>query len=201
MKKALIGAGGFADEIKAQMNEFDMICFVDDFYYKKNNKNILPLSEFNPTEYEVLVAVGDSFLRKDLIGRLPKETKYFTFIHKSVQILGNDIEIGEGSIICAGTIITTNCVLGNHVHLNLQTTIGHDCRIGDYFTTAPGVKISGNNEIGECVYIGTNASTKQKLKISDNVVVGMNAAVVKDIFESGTYVGVPAKKINKIIKK
>lgn len=201
MKKALIGAGGFADEIKAQMNEFDMICFVDDFYYKKNNKNILPLSEFNPTEYEVLVAVGDSFLRKDLIGRLPKETKYFSFIHKSVQILGNDIEIGEGSIICAGTIITTNCVLGNHVHLNLQTTIGHDCRIGNYFTTAPGVKISGNNEIGECVYIGTNASTKQKLKISDNVVVGMNAAVVKDIFESGTYVGVPAKKINKIIKK
>lgn len=201
MKKALIGAGGFADEIKAQMNEFDMICFVDDFYYKENNKNILPLSEFNPTEYEVLVAVGDSFLRKDLIGRLPKETKYFTFIHKSAQILGNDIEIGEGSIICAGTIITTNCVLGNHVHLNLQTTIGHDCRIGNYFTTAPGVKISGNNEIGECVYIGTNASTKQKLKISDNVVVGMNAAVVKDIFESGTYVGVPAKKINKIIKK
>lgn len=198
MRKALIGAGGFADEIKAQMNEFDMICFVDDFYYKENNKNILPISEFNPTEYEVLVAVGDSFLRKELIGRLPKETKYFTFIHKSAQILGNDVEIGEGSIICAGTIITTNCVLGKHTHLNLQTTIGHDCRIGNYFTTAPGVKISGNNEIGECVYIGTNASTKQKLKISDNVIVGMNAAVVKDIFESGTYVGVPAKKINKI---
>ncbi len=195
MKKALIGAGGFADEIKAHMNEFDMVCFVDDSYYKENNKNILPLSEFNPTEYEVLVAVGDSFLRKELISRLPKETKYFTFIHKSAQILGNDVEIGEGSILCAGTIVTTNCVIGKHTHLNLQTTIGHDCRIGDYFTTAPGVKISGNNEIGECVYIGTNASTKQKLKISDNVVVGMNAAVVKDICESGTYVGIPAKKI------
>lgn len=195
MKKALIGAGGFADEIKAHMNEYDMVCFVDDFYYKENNKNILPLSEFKPTEYKVLVAVGDSFLRKELISRLPKETKYFTFIHKSVQILGNDVEIGEGSILCAGTIVTTNCVIGNHAHLNLQTTIGHDCRIGDYFTTAPGVKISGNNEIGECVYIGTNASTKQKLKISGNVVIGMNAAVVKDIEEAGIYVGVPAKQI------
>jgi len=195
MKKALIGAGGFADEIKAQMNEFDMICFVDDFYYKENNKNILPLSEFNPAEYEVLVAVGDSFLRKDLINRLPKETKYFTFIHSSAQILGNDVEIGEGSVVCAGTIITTNCIIGKHTHLNLHTTIGHDCRIDDYFTTAPGAKISGNNQIGECVYIGTNASTKQKLKISDNVVVGMNAAVVKDISEPGTYVGVPSRKI------
>jgi len=195
MKRALIGAGGFADEIKAQMNEFDMICFVDDFYYKENNKNILPLSEFNPAEYEVLVAVGDSFLRKDLINRLPKETKYFTFIHSSAQILGNDVEIGEGSVVCAGTIITTNCIIGKHTHLNLHTTIGHDCRIDDYFTTAPGAKISGNNQIGECVYIGTNASTKQKLKISDNVVVGMNAAVVKDISEPGTYVGVPSRKI------
>lgn len=195
MKKALIGAGGFADEIKAQMNEFDMICFVDDFYYKENNKNILPLSEFNPAEYEVLVAVGDSFLRKDLINRLPKETKYFTFIHSSAQILGNDVEIGEGSVVCAGTIITTNCIIGKHTHLNLHTTIGHDCRIDDYFTTAPGAKISGNNQIGKCVYIGTNASTKQKLKISDNVVVGMNAAVVKDISEPGTYVGVPSRKI------
>lgn len=195
MKKALIGAGGFADEIKAHMGYFDMICFVDDSHYKENDKNILPLSKFNPNDYEVLVAVGDSFLRKELISRLPKKTKYFTFIHPSAQILGNDVVIGDGSILCAGVIVTTNCIIGKHTHLNLHTSIGHDCRIGDYFTTAPGARISGNNEIGECVYIATNASTKQKLKICDNVTIGMNAAVVKDITESGTYVGIPAKKI------
>lgn len=195
MKRAIIGAGGFANEVKAHIGDFDMKCFIDDVYYKKNDKNIYPISEFNFDEYEVLIAIGNPTARYEMVNKLPKETKYFTFIHPSAQILGNDVEIGEGSVICAGVIITTNCKIGNHTHLNLHTTIGHDCRIGNYFTTAPGVKISGNNEIGERVYFGTNSSSKQKIRICNDVTIGMNAAVVKDITESGTYVGVPSKKI------
>jgi UDP-3-O-[3-hydroxymyristoyl] glucosamine N-acyltransferase len=81
------------------------------------------------------------------------------------------------------------------VHLNLQTTIGHDCKIGDYFTTAPGVKISGNCTIYDCVYIGTNSCVKQNINIHSLSTIGLNTGVVKNINESGTYVGTPAKKI------
>jgi sugar O-acyltransferase (sialic acid O-acetyltransferase NeuD family) len=196
MKKALVGAGGFADEVKAHMGEFNMLCFVDDEYYKPNDKNVLPLSGFNPNEYEVLIAIGEPTARQKIVNKLPNETKYFTFIHPTAQILGNDVIIGEGSIVCAGSIITTNCVIGKHTHLNLQTTIGHDCVIGNFFTTAPGVKISGNCEFGNCVYVGTNASVKEKIQICDNVIIGLNAGVVKHITESGIYVGVPSKKLN-----
>jgi UDP-3-O-[3-hydroxymyristoyl] glucosamine N-acyltransferase len=83
-----------------------------------------------------------------------------------------------------------------HAHLNLQTTIGHDCEIGDYFTTAPGAKISGNCKIHDCIYIGTNASIREKISIHSFSTIGMNAAVVKSIEEPGTYVGVPAIKIS-----
>jgi sugar O-acyltransferase (sialic acid O-acetyltransferase NeuD family) len=197
MKKALIGAGGFANEVKAHMNDFSMKCFVDDEYYTPNNDNILPLSKFDPTEYEVLIAVGDSLSRKEIINRLPEETKYFRFIHPSAQILGNDVYLGKGSIVCAGTIITTNCVIGDHAHLNLNTTIGHDCRIGNFFTTAPGVKISGNCKIANCVYVGTNASVKQKIEICDNVTIGLNSGVVKNITNPGVYIGSPAKILEK----
>ena len=197
MKYALIGAGGFADEVKAHMGDFTMKCFVDDKYYTPNDKNILPLSSFNPNEYEVLIAIGDGKTRKEIVDRLPKDTKYFSYIHPSAEILGNDVEIGEGSIVCAGAIVTTNCIIGKHTHLNLHTTIGHDCRISDYFTTAPGAKVSGNCNIGECVYFGTNASVRQKITICDNVTVGLNAGVVKNINEPGTYVGVPAKKLDR----
>ena len=67
--------------------------------------------------------------------------------------------------------------------------------IGDFFTTAPGVQISGNCIIGDMVYFGTHSSIKQKIQICDNVTIGLNAGVVKDIMYSGTYVGVPAKQI------
>lgn len=195
MKKALIGAGGFAREIRAHMGDYTMRCFVDDQYWEENNDHIHPLSKFNPEEYEVLVAIGDPKDRFDMVQKLPSNTKYFTFIHPSAQILGNDVTISEGSIICSGCIITTNVKIGKHTHLNLQTTIGHDCEIGDYFTTAPGAKISGNCKIYDCVYIGTNASIRQKISIHSMTTVGMNAAVAKNIESPGIYAGVPAKLI------
>lgn len=195
MKKALIGAGGFAREIKAHMGDNSIKCFIDDTYWIENNENIYPLSQFNPNEYEVLVAIGDPRDRFDMVQRLPKETKYFTFIHPSAQILDSDVRIGEGSIVCAGCILTTNIKIGKHAHLNLQSTIGHDCEIGDYFTTAPGAKISGNCKIYDCVYVGTNASIKQKISIHSLSTIGLNAGVVKNIEEPGVYTGTPAKKI------
>jgi UDP-3-O-[3-hydroxymyristoyl] glucosamine N-acyltransferase len=85
--------------------------------------------------------------------------------------------------------------IGKHAHLNLHTTIGHDCRIGDYFTTAPGVKVSGNCNLGDCVYLGTNSSIREKINICNNVTIGLGSGVVKHILEPGTYVGLPTKKI------
>jgi sugar O-acyltransferase (sialic acid O-acetyltransferase NeuD family) len=193
--KALIGAGGFAREIMFHMHQPLMKRFVDDDYFEKNDNNIYPLSEFNPQKYEVIVAIGDPVDRYNMVKKLPRETKYFTFIHPTAQILDPEVKIGVGSIVCANTIITTNVEIGDHAHLNLLTTVGHDVSIGDFFTTAPGAKISGNCKIGNRVYFGTNSSVRQKIDIVDDVTIGLNAGVVKDITKSGTYVGVPAKKI------
>jgi sugar O-acyltransferase (sialic acid O-acetyltransferase NeuD family) len=198
MKKGIIGAGGFGREVYWSLSLIERVntkFFVDDKYWDDTNDLILPISKFNPSEYKIVVAIGDPRDRFDMVERLPKETKYFTHIHPSVQILGDDVEINEGSIICAGTIITTNVKIGKHAHLNLQTTIGHDCEIGDYFTTAPGAKISGNCKIYDCVYVGTNASIKEKISIHSLTTIGSNATVVKNIEEPGIYVGVPTNKI------
>jgi len=195
MEKVLIGSGGFAREIKAHMGDFSIKCFVDNEYWIENNENIFPLSKFNPNIYEVIIAIGNPKDRFNMVQKLPKNTKYFTFIHPTVQILGDDINIGEGSIICAGCILTTNTKIGKHTHLNLLTTIGHDCEIGDYFTTAPGTKISGNCNIGDRVYFGTNSCTKEKTNICDDVIIGLNSGVVKNINLEGTYIGTPCIKI------
>lgn len=198
MKKAIIGAGGFASEVYWSIvgdgNE-EVIFFVDDHYWDGSDPNIYPLSKFDPKKYCVVVAIGNPKNRSDLIDRLPEETCYFTHIHHSVQIIGKNVEIGEGSIICAGCIVTTNVKIGKHAHLNLQTTVGHDCIIGDFFTTAPGAKISGNCIIEDKVYVGTNASIKEKILIRESSTIGLNAGVVKNIEDSGVYVGCPAIKI------
>ena len=198
MKKGIIGAGGFGREVYSGLDnkeQIDTVFFVDDKYWYENNNKILPISNFDPEEYEVVVAVGNPADRQKIVESLPLTTTFFTYIHSSVLLLDTSIKIGEGSIICAGSILTTNIKIGKHCHLNLHSTIGHDTTIGEYFTTAPGVKISGNCTIGNNVYFGTNSSIKEKLTVCDNVTIGLNGGVVKNINESGTYVGLPAKKL------
>jgi sugar O-acyltransferase (sialic acid O-acetyltransferase NeuD family) len=195
MKKALIGAGGFAREVKAHIGDFNMPMFVDDDYYLPNTDNIWPLSKFDPTKYQVVIAIGNPTDKHNMFNKLPKNTQYFTYIHPSAIILGNDVSIGEGSVICAGCVITTNCKLGKHTHLTPCTSIGHDCQIGDFFTASPGARISGNCIIDDNVYFGNSDSVKEKLRICSNVTIGLNAGVVKNITESGVYVGTPAKQI------
>jgi sugar O-acyltransferase (sialic acid O-acetyltransferase NeuD family) len=191
MKRALIGFGGHAREVLAQMKE-NLVCFVDDKYV---DNNTLPLSSFDPTEYEVMVAIGDSKQRYDIVQRLPKSTKYFTFIHPTALIL-DSVSIGEGSFIGANSILTTNIKIGKHAILNRGNQIGHDCVIGDYFSAMPGAIISGNVIIYDCVYMGSNSSIREKLSIHSLSTIGMNSAVVKHIEDAGTYVGVPAKILN-----
>lgn len=193
--RAIVGSGGFGREVFHHIksaSQSECKFFVDDEYA---NEHASPLSTLDVNLYDVVVAIGSPVARKAMVQKLEAMgATFFTFVDPSVINLDYN-EVGEGSIICAGSILTTNITLGKHTHLNLQTTIGHDTVVGDYFTTAPGAKISGNCNIGECVYFGTNASVREKIIICDNVTIGLNAGVVKNIVEPGTYVGVPAKKL------
>ena len=191
MKLALFGYGGHAKEVACQMGK-EVTFFVDDEY---SNNIAKPLSTFNPKEYMMIVAVADSKDRARVINKLPKETKYFTFIHPSVHIMDDNIEIGYGSFIGANSILTTNIKLGNHTLLNRGNHIGHDSLAGDFFSMMPCAVIGGNVTLGDNVYLGSCSNVREKIYVNSNVVIGMNAAVVKDIKTPGVYVGVPAKKI------
>ena len=193
MKRGIIGFGGHAREVMSQMN-VKLPCYVSD---ELTNKNTLPISELDFKEYEVMVAIGDPINRKKIVDKLPSHTKYFTFIHPTAQIMDDNIEIGEGSFIGANSIITTNVKIGKHSILNRGCQIGHDVVIGDYLSMMPGSIISGNVNIGNYFYMGNISSVREKINICDNVTIGLNGGVIKNITETGTYVGTPAKKIDK----
>jgi sugar O-acyltransferase (sialic acid O-acetyltransferase NeuD family) len=192
MKKVLIGNGGHAREVMAQMG-VKLDRFVDD-QYVKHSEDVLPLSLFDPKKHIAMIAVADSRDRYDIAQRLPKETQFFTFIHPTALLMG-DVEIGEGSFIGAYSVLTTNIKIGKHTILNRGNQIGHDCKIGDYFSAMPGAIVSGNVRIYDLVYMGNNSSIREKLSIHSLSTIGMNSAVVKHIEEPGIYVGVPSKKI------
>ena len=81
------------------------------------------------------------------------------------------------------------------VILNLSCTVGHDTTIGRFSSFMPTVNISGEINIGECVYVGTGAKIINKLNVGAYSVIGSGAVVTTNLPENCTAVGVPAKVI------
>lgn len=204
----IVGAGGFGREVAWLIEDinkvkktWNILGFVDDNLNLKN-KSINGYKVLGTTKWlkeqnvYAVVAIGDPIIKNNTLEKLDgSKISYATLIHPSV-IISETSEIGLGSIICAGTIITVNVHIGNHVIVNLDCTIGHDVIIKDCSTLLPSVNVSGEVKIGNCVNIGTGAAIIQNINIVNEVVLGAGAVVVKDINEVGTYVGIPAKKIN-----
>lgn len=191
MKVAIYGYGGHAREVAAAVRaEYDVEFFVDDEYCNDNTK---PISSFDPVEYMMMVAIGDSNRRKSVVDKLPKNTLYFSYVHPTALLLDDSIHYGVGTYIGPYCILTTNISMGDHTLLNRGVHIGHDCRIGNYFSAMPASVVGGNVDICDGVYLGASASIKEKIHIKAPSVIGMSAAVVKNITEPGIYTGVPAK--------
>ena len=208
----IIGAGGFGREVLGLIKDihlsYSSIIFMEsDEIFKSrmiatgtdtlSKVKILPLSDLKEGD-SVVIAIGDSKAKKQIIKEISKilNLDFPTLIHPSA-IIGDNVSIGKGTIICAGCIITCDIFIGDFVTLNIKCCVGHDSRIGNYSSFMTGATISGNVEIDNCVYVGTNASIRQKVSICDDTVIGMGAIVLRDINESGTYFGNPARKMLK----
>lgn len=204
----IIGAGGFGREVAwlvERINdvsfEWNLKGFIDDdesiWGSKEDGYPVLGGCEYLKKIGDVyaVCAVGSAKVRKKIINKLAdSQVRYATLVDPSV-IMSKRIRVGEGSIICAGTIITVDVIIGKHVIVNLDCTLGHDDIINDFVTMYPSVNVSGNVEIGECSELGTGAQIIQGKKIVPNTIIGAGAVVVKDIEEKGTYVGSPMRKI------
>ena len=207
----IIGAGDFGREVIWLINRMNAVYrdtwrilgFIDDDK-EKWGKQIGGYIVLGGTEKLIgysddiyaVCTVGTGEIRKKIIDKLSvnKRVKYPTLIDPSV-IMGDGCIIGEGSIICAGNILTVDVKIGKHVILNLQGTFGHDDDIGSYCTINPGCNISGKVVMGECVDIGTGTKVIQGIYISKSTVIGAGSTVIRNIEQSGTYVGTPAKAI------
>lgn len=149
------------------------------------------------------VGVGDNVVRKRIAELYAGNFEFPSLIHPSASFGRNQYEIAStrrGVIVCAGVRFTNNIEIGSFSIFNLNSTVGHDCEIGEYVNLAPGVSVSGNVRIQEGCWIGTGAVINQgtndkKLSIGARTVIGSGAVVTHDCEPDAVYVGVPARRI------
>ncbi len=213
-KIAVYGAGGFGREVVwlAESSVIDgkgveVVCFIDDDESIcgsiLNDIEVLSLSDAKKKYPDArgVSGIGVPKIREITMQKAAAAGFGFVSLVHSRTEMSQWIEMGEGTVICAGNILTTNIKLGKHVQINLDCTIGHDVMMDDYATLAPGVHISGCVHIGKRAYIGTgavisNGTQDKPLVIGDDVIVGAGACVTKSI-SYGTWGGVPARLLQK----
>ncbi|MDG0947444.1 acetyltransferase [Bacillus paranthracis] len=209
----VIGSGGFSKqviEIIEQLNlinpEYKLLGIIDD------NKSlvgteVLGYEVIGDTDYikqlskqqkiQGVIAIADGEIREHISRKL-NDVQWVNLIHPSA-VVSNYTKLGEGNIICAGVVINPECEMGNHSHINIGSTLGHDVLMLDYVTVMPGSKISGNVNLKSKSMVGTGATIIQGVTIEENVILGAGTVVTKNTKPNYLYVGVPAKEKKSLV--
>ena len=194
----IIGASGHgkvvADIAKRMGN--DEIRFLDD------NKELTECggypvvgdcSQYMSFACDIIVAIGNTKIREQMMCDLIQAGKPIpTLIHPSA-VIGENVLIGEGTVVVAGAIINPGTAIGRGCIINTGASVDHDCKIEDFVHVSVGAHVAGTVFIGRGTWIGAGAVVSNNVEICSGCMIGAGAVVINDICERGTYVGIPAR--------
>lgn len=206
-KLAIIGASGHGKVVAdiARRNGYKEIVFLDDndsIHECGGYPVVGKSSEAGTINSDVIVGIGNADIRKRIQESIPHE-KLVTLIHPDA-VVAEDVVIGKGTVVMAGAVINPGVRIGKGCIINTCSSVDHDCEVGDYVHIAVGSHLCGTVSVGSGTWIGAGATVSNNTSICTGCMIGAGAVVVNDIRESGTYVGVPARRIDmeeKSVKK
>jgi sugar O-acyltransferase (sialic acid O-acetyltransferase NeuD family) len=206
MRKPLYiyGAGGLGKEVLATvrlLDEWEVKGFIDDHIEGGTMIHNLPVRDGvswlrGIDDVAVVIGIGDPLIRSKIARQIPPGVVCPIIKHPAAHILDPEtVVLGKGCILSAGAVLTTDIRVGDHVFINLNSTIGHDAVIGSYTSIMPSVNIAGAVNVGEAVLLGSGSNIRNGVFIGNGVRVGMGAVVIKNVNDNVTVVGVPAKPL------
>jgi len=203
----LIGASGLAREVLSLLRTHTdprTVAFLDDRpeLWGTSIDGVLVrgslLDVVNYPTAQVLLCVGRGSVRAALVERLDRlgiaPGRYARVIHPSVEI-PDSCQIGTGSILLAGVVLTTDVSLGDHVVVMPHVTLTHGDRVDSFATLCAGVTLGGDVQVGSGAYLGMNSAVRERVSVGANATLGTGAMLMQDLPSHETWVGVPARRM------
>jgi sugar O-acyltransferase (sialic acid O-acetyltransferase NeuD family) len=205
----LISASGLAREVLATVRSsgrYDVVGFLDDNEeisgVEVDGAPVLGTIDdaVRYTHAFFLVCVDSGRPRQAVVERLSAmdigTNRYATVIDPTVR-MPEGCRIGRGSILLQNVTLTASVTLGAHVVAMPGVTFTHDDVVADYATFAAGTSLGGGVRIGRAAHLGMNSSVRERTSVGAYATVGMGAAVLSNVPDGETWVGVPAHEIDR----
>lgn len=194
----LYGAGGHARVIRdiVELSGGIVEGFIDD-NVDILEKDGLPVIHDVPYGCDLILAIGDSQTRYNLVRKLePKRVHYCTAIHPSA-VVSPYAKVGEGTVIMPGAIVNAFAEIGSHCVVNTGASVGHEVVVGDYASVCPHSTVCGQCIIGEGTNVCPGAVVLQCRKIGRWTVIGAGSLVRHDVGDGVVVVGLDCHEIRK----
>lgn len=143
-------------------------------------------------EHKFMIAIGNNGVRNRIAGDL--RVQWATVVHPSA-VVSAYASIGAGTMVMPNAVINVGATVGSHCIINTGAVVEHDNTLANFVHISPGAALGGTVAVGEGTHIGIGACVRNNLYICGGCTIGAGAAVVQDITEPGTYVGVPARRM------
>jgi acetyltransferase EpsM len=212
----IIAAGGHGSELASYVREMAaldgsvrLLGFIDDNRPRGKFSEVevlggldalpaIALRDPGPIHY--ITAIGSNSVRHQLVETIEglelKDLMPWTLKHPNANI-GYDVTISEGTCIAPGCVLTTRIRIGKHCIVNVNSSVAHDCVIGDFVNINPGATLCGNVTVADGVFVGAGSTIKEKISVGRNCIIGAGSVVLRDLPPDVTAVGVPARVIER----
>lgn len=202
MKKriVIVGASGHGKVVAdiAKNVGYEEIIFLDDNCNLKEC-GTYPVagvvSDYIMYDCDMVVAIGNAEIRKYIQTKIKQHGKTLTTLVHPAAVIGENVTVGEGTVVMAGVVINAHSTIGKGCIINTCASVDHDCIVEDYTHISVGSHLAGTVFVGEKTWIGIGAVVSNNIRIAANCIIGAGAVVVKDIMNQGVYIGVPAKML------
>jgi len=201
---AILGAGGHGkvvaevalsaswDYVEFYDDAFPAKTSIDDFLIQGGFDSLIKHADIYDGFH---VAIGDNRTRLKILNQLLDLDLSCPKIIAPTAVISSTAKLGAGISIMDNVVINAKTIVDVGVILNTSCTVDHDCTIAAGVHISPGAHLAGDVSVGICSTVGIGSAIIQGKVIGNDSIIGAGSAVISNIPNNVTALGIPSKII------